>query len=70
MWRCLDHPNIVPLLGTTASPLQLVSVWMTGGELLEYISTHPRADRLVLVSRRDATIARVVLTACSVIRYR
>ena len=69
MWRCLDHPNIVPLLGTTASPLQLVSVWMAGGELPDYISTHPRADRLVLVSPRDATIG-VVLSACSVIRCR
>lgn len=50
MWKCLTHPNIVPFLGITIDPLQSVSVWMPGGELLEYISTHPSADRLALVS--------------------
>jgi serine/threonine protein kinase len=46
----LDHPNIVPLLGVTSIPLQLISEWMTGGSLTEYIKKNPNADRLGLVS--------------------
>ena len=49
MWKRLAHPNIVPLLGVTFAPFQSISVWMSGGELSEYISMHPRADRLGLV---------------------
>lgn len=49
VWKRLEHPNIVPLLGVTISPLQLVSVWMPGGELVEYIERNPSADRLSLV---------------------
>lgn len=49
MWKRLEHPNIVSLLGVTLSPFQFVSVWMPGGELLEYIDTHPSVDRLGLV---------------------
>lgn len=44
-WRRLSHPNIVPLLGATATPLQSVSAWISGGELPTYLSTHPYADR-------------------------
>jgi serine/threonine protein kinase len=46
----LDHPNVVPLLGTTCDPYQLISVWMAGGELSAYIGAHPCANRLGLVS--------------------
>ena len=56
VWKRLEHPNIVPLLGVTVAPLQLVSVWMAGGELLEYIDTHPSIDRLSLVGFRNATL--------------
>jgi hypothetical protein len=49
MWKRLTHPNIVPLLGVTLEPLQLISVWMSGGELREYITHHPGTDRLRLV---------------------
>ena len=50
MWKRLTHPNIIPLLGVTISPrLQLISNWMSGGELREYIKKHPDSDRLVLV---------------------
>ena len=50
MWKRLEHKNIVPLLGITSDPLQLVSNWMPGGDLTEYIKKHPDADRLGLVS--------------------
>ena len=45
----LKHPNIVPLLGATTEPLELISEWMLGGELLGYIAGHEDADRLSLV---------------------
>ena len=49
MWKRLTHPNIVPLLGITLTPLQFISAWMPGGELKEYIIDHPDMDRLNLV---------------------
>ena len=49
MWKRLTHPNILPLLGVTITPLQLISNWMPGGQLPEYIRKHPDADRLRLV---------------------
>ena len=45
----LKHPNIVPLLGATTEPLELISELMPGGELLGYIAGHPDADRLSLM---------------------
>ena len=49
MWKFLKHPNIVPLLGVTIAPLQLISSWMSSGNLLTYIQRNPDADRLCLV---------------------
>lgn len=49
-WKRMTHPNIVPLLGVTISPrFQLISDYMSGGDLPEYIKQHTRADRLGLV---------------------
>lgn len=53
MWKRLEHPNIVPLLGIAHDPLQLVSEWMPGGGLTEYIKKIPDADRLCLVGASD-----------------
>ena len=49
MWKHLTHPNIVPLLGVTMAPFQLILDWMPGGDLREYIKENPDADRLGLV---------------------
>lgn len=49
VWKHLTHPNIVPLLGITPSPLQLVSEWMGGGDLTEYVKRNANVDRLGLV---------------------
>ena len=49
MWRYLTHPNIVPLLGVSIVPFQLISKWMPGGDLPGYIQKNPSADRLELV---------------------
>jgi len=50
MWKRLDHPNIVPFKGVTFEPPQLVSEWMEGGELREYIRNNPHANLVSLVS--------------------
>lgn len=49
LWKHSVHPNIVPLLGATTSPLQLVSDWVSGVDLTGYITDHPGVDRLGLV---------------------
>ena len=49
MWKYLDHPNILPLLGITIDPLQLVSKWVSGGNLQQYIKKYPDVDRRRLV---------------------
>lgn len=49
MWKHLVHPNILPLLGATVTPLQLISDWMPGGDLPNYIRKNPNVDRLGLV---------------------
>jgi hypothetical protein len=48
MWKHLRHPNVVPLLGVTLSPYQLISNWMPSGDLLENVKK-PNVDRLGLV---------------------
>ena len=49
MWKHSAHSNVVPLLGITFTPLQLISEWMPGGDLMEYTSKYPDADRIGLV---------------------
>ena len=50
MWKRLKHKNIVPLICISMTPFQLISEWMPGGDLTEYVGKHPEADRLSLVS--------------------
>jgi len=49
MWKHMTHPNVLPLLGITITPFQLISNWMPSGDLPEYIKRNPDADRLGLV---------------------
>ena len=65
MWKHLTHPNIVPLLGVTITPYQLISTWMSGGDLPGYIEKNPNADRLKLVGVPQLQLSR----AHSVISY-
>ena len=60
-WKYLNHRNILPLLGVTTEPLQLISNWVSGGNLLGYVQTHPRADRLRLVGGSSVVIVRRVI---------
>ena len=49
MWKHGRHPHIVPFLGATIAPLQLISDSMPNGNIMEYLEKHPDADRLGLV---------------------
>ena len=55
-WKHLTHPNIVPLLGVTIDPLQLISDQMPGGNLAGYILSHPNTNRASLVSELPASL--------------
>jgi hypothetical protein len=51
IWRCLRHPNIVPLIGTSLQfPVSLVSEWMTGGTVTAFLRGYPDWERSFLVS--------------------
>ncbi|KAF9642811.1 kinase-like protein [Thelephora ganbajun] len=65
MWKHLTHPNIVPLLGVTIDPFELISDRMPGGDLTEYITNHPDTDRLSLLS--DVAEGLNYLHSCDVI---
>ena len=49
MWKHLGHLNVVQFLGATLDPPQLVSDWMPNGGLMEYVTVHPKENRLKLV---------------------
>ena len=50
MWRRLGHPNVLPLLGVNIDCFQLISSWMPGGRLPDYVKKHSNPDRLGLVN--------------------
>jgi len=50
MWKHLRHPNVIPFLGATLDPPQLVSSWILNRGLMEYVTVHPEKNRLGLVS--------------------
>lgn len=62
IWRRLEHPNIVPLLGTAhgedfaSDHPCMVSMWMPHGTLAEYVSGRDNVpslpSRIQLVSAR------------------
>ena len=51
IWRRLSHPNVLPVLGVSLKlfPLCIVSEWMIGGNIMDFTSNHPEANRLRLV---------------------
>jgi len=51
VWSALHHENILPLLGGTVTEDQLVVVseWMVGGNVMEFVKVNVHADRLGLV---------------------
>ena len=51
MWKRLKHPNIIPFVGITTSPFQIISKWMPNGTLMDFVEGNPDANRISLVSR-------------------
>ncbi|KAJ3485193.1 hypothetical protein NLI96_g5134 [Meripilus lineatus] len=52
-WEALSHPNIVPFLGCSrgfGTTLTLVYPWLSGGNALDYVKSHPEANRLKIVA--------------------
>jgi serine/threonine protein kinase len=51
-WKAIQHPNVLPLLGVAIAgdQIAMVSEWMAGGNIKEFIETHPNANRYKLVS--------------------
>ena len=59
----LRSPKRLALLGVTIDPLQLVSNWVSGGNMQEYIEEHPNADRRRLVGVPCVvTVRRIILS--------
>lgn len=50
IWKRLTHVNVVPFIGVTFDPLQIVSEWMSGGNLTTHIKLNPQTSRIALVS--------------------
>ena len=65
VWKRLNHPNIVPFRGVTFDPLQLVSEWMTGGELREYVKKNQDINLISLVGPFLPTSARYLILPLS-----
>ena len=52
MWKTLQHPNVLPLIGVTMTKTQfaMISEWMVNGNINDFAKAHPDVDRLGLVS--------------------
>ena len=48
--KSLSHPNIIPFIGVTMDPFQMVAERMSDRSLMEYLQEYPEADRIGLVS--------------------
>ncbi|KDQ07589.1 hypothetical protein BOTBODRAFT_597528 [Botryobasidium botryosum FD-172 SS1] len=53
VWRNLQHPNILPLIGTCTldSVTYMVSPWMANGNAFDYVRNNPGVDRLLLLAQ-------------------
>ncbi|KAF9648264.1 kinase-like protein [Thelephora ganbajun] len=52
IWRRLSHPNVLPVLGVSPKlfPLCIVTEWMVDGNIMDFTSKHPEANRLRLLA--------------------
>ncbi|KAF9781357.1 kinase-like domain-containing protein [Thelephora terrestris] len=52
VWRRLSHPNVLPVLGISPElfPLCIVSEWLIDGDILDFVSAHPKVNRLRLLT--------------------
>lgn len=51
MWKSLQHPNVLPLIGATMTETHfaMASEWMAYGNIKQFTKEHPNEDRLGLV---------------------
>jgi len=51
MWKALQHPNVMPLIGAmmTETRFAMISEWMVNGNINQFVKAHPHVDRLGLV---------------------
>ena len=51
MWKFLQHPNVLPLIGVTISKtlLAMTSNWMPNGNINDFVKSYPEVNRLDLV---------------------
>jgi len=63
-WKSLHHQNVLPLLGATMDDkvFAMVSEWIVGGNINEYIKAHGNANRFELVSFQRSAMTSFVLT--------
>jgi len=67
VWKNLAHPNVVPLLGVTTDPIQLVLGWMPDVNLTGYITNYPDTDRLSLVGVPSTVLCDVLTPSNSLV---
>ena len=58
MWKYLQHPNVLPLIGALMSEnrFAMVSEWMPYGNINQFIKEYPKVNRLTLVRPPSATL--------------
>ena len=51
-WKVLRHPNVLPLVGVmvTEDRFAMVSKWMANGNISQFVTARPDANRFELVS--------------------
>jgi len=51
VWKALQHPNVLSLIGVTMSETSfaMISHWMVNGNINAFVKAHPDANRLKLV---------------------
>lgn len=51
MWKSLQHPNVLPLVGITMSETRfaMVSDWMVNGNINDFVKAQPDVDKIGLV---------------------
>ena len=52
LWRYLQHPNVLPLLGVKSGDYQfsMVCEWMDNGNINEFVKNYDGVNRAQLVS--------------------
>jgi serine/threonine protein kinase len=62
-WKWLQHENILPFIGVTPK-FAIVSDLMENGTIMDFITNHPRHNRLHLVSNARARIRSILPNFC------